>query len=239
MKKRTRKDPKGSLTQHAYLTIREKILKGEIPLGTSLPRHRLAKKFGMSVLPVAAALQLLESDGLVESLPRIGTRVRIPNAQQMRGHFIVREALESQAARLLAEKCSAEERLELQKMAAQLDVLYSGPPDGNCDADEHWFRTYRYHMAFHMRVAECTGCLELCRAIERNQVLVFNWLYSSSAKMHEVPERWHQSLVEKITSGDPEVAEAAMRRHIRYGMDVIIERLQNPTTVADRVPVVY
>jgi DNA-binding GntR family transcriptional regulator len=230
-----RRDPKGSLTQYAYRVIREKILKGEIPLGAPLPRLQLAKEFAMSALPVAAALQLLQSDGLVESLPRIGTRVRVPTSQEVRGHCIVREALESQAARLLAEKCTADERLELQKMAARLDEIFAGPVKHKDHRADYWFQAYRYHMGFHMRIAECTGCLELCAAIERNQVLIFNCLYNNSARVHEFrdPKDWHQLLIEKITSGDPDAAEVAMRRHIRHGMDAIMSRIHSVTFLAD------
>ena len=60
----------------------------------------------MSLLPVAEAIQRLATDGLVESRPRIGTRVCLPTAQDIRERYEVREALESQSARLFAEKAS-------------------------------------------------------------------------------------------------------------------------------------
>ena len=74
----------------------------------------------MSVVPVSDALQRLSSEGLVESWPRVGTRVRIPTAQDIRGHYVVREALESQSARLFAQKSSPEERAEIQILARTL-----------------------------------------------------------------------------------------------------------------------
>ena len=88
-----------SLSEHAYLLIRERILKGEIPLGGALSRRKLASELGVSLLPVAEALQRLENEGLVESQPRVGTRVCLPTAQDIRDRYEIREALESQAAR--------------------------------------------------------------------------------------------------------------------------------------------
>jgi DNA-binding GntR family transcriptional regulator len=73
-----------SLSEQAYYSIRERILKGEIPLGAPLSRRRLADELGMSLLPVAEALQSLERDGLVESQPRVGTRVCLPDAGEIR-----------------------------------------------------------------------------------------------------------------------------------------------------------
>ena len=93
-----------SLSEQAYSVIRDRILKGEIALGAPLSRRRLAAELGMSLLPVSEALQALESDGLVESRPRVGTRVCFPTVEEIRERYQVREALESQAARLYAER---------------------------------------------------------------------------------------------------------------------------------------
>src|SRR5262252_885541 len=87
--------PTASLSEQAYVVIRERILKGEIPLGAALSRRKLAAELGMSLLPMAEALQALENDGLLESKPRVGTRVCLPNAEEIRERYEIREALES------------------------------------------------------------------------------------------------------------------------------------------------
>src|SRR5713101_6543585 len=88
-----------SLAGEAYLVVRERILRGELPIGKVISRRKVAIELGMSLLPVSEALLRLEFEGLLESRPRAGTRVRIPTEQDVRGHYIVREALEVQAAR--------------------------------------------------------------------------------------------------------------------------------------------
>src|SRR5215472_11465004 len=120
-----RKQPRlpGSLAEQAYTRILVKILKGEYPLGAALSRRRLATEFGMSFLPISEAIKRLEREGLVESRPRVSTRVRIPTATDLRDRQIIREALEAQSARLFAEKASADERAELRAMAAHLDGM--------------------------------------------------------------------------------------------------------------------
>ncbi|HUC77830.1 MAG TPA: GntR family transcriptional regulator, partial [Vicinamibacterales bacterium] len=77
--------------------MRERILRGELPIGNVISRRRLAAELGMSLLPVSEAFQRLELEGLLESRPRAGTRVRIPNEQDVRGHYILRQALEAEA----------------------------------------------------------------------------------------------------------------------------------------------
>jgi DNA-binding GntR family transcriptional regulator len=214
----------GNLTEHAYLLIRDRILRGELPFGTGLSRRALAEQLGISIVPVGDALQRLESDGLVESRPRVGTRVRIPTANSIRGHYILREALETQAARLFAEKASPGERDEIRRMAGQLDKVYSALK--GVEDREKVFEAHKHHMRFHMRVAECTGCDELCQAVEKNQVLVFNWLYDTSLGNQPPPAGWHAELAGVLAEADPDAADAAMRRHTRYRMDEVLARME-------------
>src|SRR5580704_6392052 len=101
-----------SLAVRAYLDIRNQILKGELPVGMALARRKLAAALNISVPPVGEALQRLEREGLVESRPRAGTRVRVPTRQDIKDRSLVREALETQAARLFAEHATAAEKRE-------------------------------------------------------------------------------------------------------------------------------
>ena len=221
-----------NLTTRAYERIRAAILRGDLPLGTPVSGRRLAGWLGMSLLTAARALKQLENDGLVESRPRSGTLVRMPTSQDIRGHYVVREALETQAARLFAGKATEVEREDIRTLAARLDALYADPkrdPQAAC----------RAHMALHHRIAEYAGCPELLRAIEKSHVLVLNWLYNSAADFHEPPKRWHRDLAAVLTGGSPEAADRRMREHVRFGMDDVLRRLLSSHKLADSALRVY
>lgn len=215
-----------NLTEEAYHWIRDGILTGALPFGTRLSRRALAEQLGISIVPIGDALQRLETDGLVESRPRVGTRVRIPTSKAIRGHFILREALETQSARIFAEHASPEERDDITALAAELDGLYASVGQAQEASAERMFEIHKVHMDFHMRVAECTGCDELCQAIEKNQVLVFNWLYDTALGNQSPPPQWHSQLALALVSGDPQIADAAMRRHTRYRMEELLQRME-------------
>src|SRR5437016_3225497 len=138
MTKKRRKTA-GSLSNRAYVSIRDGILRGLFPMGTSLSRRKLAAQLGMSPLPISEALRQLESEGLVESRPRVGTRVRVPTPQDLRDRYIIREALECQSARLFAEKASAAERSELHHGGAL------GRHDGTL---QQWRRRSQRHFPY-------------------------------------------------------------------------------------------
>jgi DNA-binding GntR family transcriptional regulator len=67
----------------------------------------LAVELGMSFLPITEALIRLENERLLESKPGAGTRVKVPTRQDVEGHYVIREALEVQAAMLFAERAGA------------------------------------------------------------------------------------------------------------------------------------
>lgn len=213
-----------SLAENVYQGVRDGILSGEYPLGAPLSRRKLAAHFGVSLLPVAEALQRLEGEGLVESRPRSGTRVRVPNPEEVRGHYLVREALETQAVRLFAQTASAADRRRLARMAEDVDTLYAASPLAKMDRQQQ-FETHRAHFLFHMQIAESTRCKELIQAIERNQVLIFHWLYSSAVPFDRLPRRWHQDLVDAVNSGNPQKADKAMRHHVQFRRDEVAERI--------------
>ena len=215
------KNPQGedSLSAEAYSVVRQRILGGELAIGQVISRRKLAVELGMSFLPVSEALLRLEVEGLLESRPRAGTRVRIPTRQDVRGHYVVREALEVQAAKLFAEVATPAERAGLRRLAARVDAL-SVAPDGNRA------RYLGLHEKLHRRIAECGRCPALCDAIEKTHALASTWRCVARREPGAAPPRRHQELMEVLGNGDPGAAGEAMRLHISGAMERAIERLE-------------
>lgn len=204
----------------AYLAIRDEILRGHLRPGSPLSRRRLAKQLGMSVLPVSDALRRLEEDGLVESRPRAGTRVRVPSESDVRELYELREALESQAARLFAERATPAQRRELRRAAARVDALFSRLATRTGDA-AFKFTVHREHVALHLKVAEGARSGLVKQMIERKHVLILNWLFDVTGRRTPLPLGFHSQLADALISGDAVRADAAMRAHVRYGLSEI------------------
>jgi DNA-binding GntR family transcriptional regulator len=213
-----------SLADEAYLAIRDEILRGQLRPGTPLSRRRLARQLGMSVLPVSDALRRLEEDGLVESRPRAGTRVRVPSEADVRDLYELREALESQSARLFAERATPAERRQLRRLAEQVDVLFSRlatTPDDQALR----FAVHQDHVQFHLQIAEHARSQLLKLMIERRNVLILNWLFDVTGRRTALPPGFHSKLADALTSGEPARADAAMRAHVQYGLKEISGRI--------------
>jgi DNA-binding GntR family transcriptional regulator len=208
-----------------YKNLRMRILSGEIPLGYPLSRRQVALEYGVSIVPVGEALQRLQTEELVESRARVGTRVRVPSADDVRGHYTVREALETHSARLFAEKASEAEQVEIVALAAWLDKGYARGGKGKLTPEEI-YDLHQRHLRFHMRIVECTGCRALAHALENHHVLTLNWLLDTATDWLSCPPRFHASLAEALAGGDAQAASEAMRRHLASGREELLEKLE-------------
>jgi DNA-binding GntR family transcriptional regulator len=209
-----------TLSGEAYAIIRERILRGEVAVGQVISRRRLATELGMSLLPVNEAFQKLEFEGLLESRPRAGTRVRIPSREDVEGHYVVREALEVQAARLYAKFSMPEERTAMLKLATRVDAMSAAT-----EVNRAVYLTL--HERLHHQIAVYGRCRSLCDAIEKTCALSSIWLCAGppGSVGHNGPNR-HRDLMEALSGGDQDRAAEAMGRHITSSRDAIIERLE-------------
>lgn len=222
-----RSDDGSQLARQAYGFLRFGILEGRFPPGTPLSRRRVAEELGMSPVPVGDAITRLESEGLIESRPRAGTRVRIPTAKEIHGNYVLREALETHSARLFAETASAAFRKKLLAAAEKLDDSYGSLTAASNYSKLKHAKIERRHIAFHMMIALATGVPLLIQEIERSSVLLFNWLFTVSLQSDAFPERWHRDLAERLIHGSPHEAAEAMRMHVRFRQEEVIEKFRS------------
>ena len=173
-----------SLASEAYTVVRQRILRGDIGLGQVISRRKLAAELSMSFLPVSEALLRLEIRGAArEPSARRHTRAH-PVTRRRQGHYVVREALEVQAAMRFTQVGTAGERAELKKLAARVDQLSQ-------QMDRPLYQTV--HQKLHARIAQCARCPALLDAIEKTHALASIWFcVMRTPKPEDSPTR-HQS----------------------------------------------
>lgn len=203
---------KRSLSQQVYDELLERILQNHWAPGELINRREIAAELGVSVAPTLEAMLKLETEGLLESIPRKGTRIRVITEDDLRGQVILRQALECQAARLYCGERIVQHEMELLKLAALID-------DTPANTRQCWER----EVDFHRYLLELTECktlvqkfkevmqLNLFIAANRLSSLNFNYKYD-----HIVYR--HTELVKKLETKDPDVAERAIREHLFSGL---------------------
>jgi DNA-binding GntR family transcriptional regulator len=206
-----------SLAGEAYTFVRRQIVRGEMAIGQSVSRRKLAAELGMSFLPVSEALLRLEFEGMLESRPRAGTRVRIPSRDDVRGHYLVREILEAEAARRFAEHATKAERAGLLKMASKVDALAVKRDRGPYLA---------LHHRLHSRIAECTRCEALANVIEQTCALSSTWFCLLPRPEAPHVTHRHRDLAKALVTSAPAEAAAVMLEHVRFSEREALERLK-------------
>ncbi len=177
----------------------------------------------------------MESDGLVETRARAGTRVRIPSERDVRESYQVREALETQSARMFAASATTKQRRELARRAKQIDTLFLRLEKGKSDS-EFQYVVHREHAQFHLFIAECADCALLFSMIEKNQVLIRNWVYDVAAKRRALPKSFHQDLGARLIAGEAASADRAMREHVQYGLEETLRNMPGQPAADWRLP---
>jgi DNA-binding GntR family transcriptional regulator len=199
-----------TLKAQVYQTLRREILSGAMPPGSRLVRRALSQRLGVSPIPVIEALHQLEKDGLVESQPMYGHRVREMSVETARNDHVVREAIECQAARLCALKASPEQIETLKEQAIELDKLLKADPEGSTPAEKH--------LEFHLGVARASGYSGLAEALQNlwfRRLMVLNTVNAAALGL---PRNWHAQLVKALATRDPDAAEHAMREHVQFNV---------------------
>lgn len=212
-----------TLASKVYESVRRGILSGDLPPGQPMSRRRIATELRTSPLPVASAFQRLEVEGLLESRPRAGTRVRALSLDEIRGHFVVREALETQAATRVAVMASDDELAHLARLASELDDL-------STRRDAKQYTTA--HRAFHRQIAAYSQCSALYDAVDQSHGFAMLWL--SQATHPTDPTARHVDLAAAIGARDPMKAALAATEHLAFCLARAIETLS--TTANQRSP---
>lgn len=102
--------PRESLREHVYRILQTAIVSGDLGPGERVRDQELAVRFGISRTPVREALQRLEDEGLVETVPGSLTRVTPLSHRSARDSFPVAASLHALATRLAVGRLTPEHR---------------------------------------------------------------------------------------------------------------------------------
>ena len=109
--------------EFVYRTIRSAILRCELLPGERLVIEELAQRLDVSTIPVREALQLLQSEGLVESVPHVGTTVTPLSRRSILDVFSIMEGLQIVAARVAAERATDADFAALDALMREMDAV--------------------------------------------------------------------------------------------------------------------
>ncbi len=214
------KNPEQSLAQQVREEILRLILLGEIRAGQRLSEPDIAKRLGVSRVPVREALRSLQPTGLVVSKLNSGVFVRQLTPAEIHDLYEMRGLLDGHAVRLACGLGAKAKAALIKNLGLQLDVMKNAEVQGNT------LLYYQANLAFHWETVtvmrnkkfievyqSITQQLHLCRASNLAEGA------SRSASLRE-----HQALYKAIRDGNIKAAEQAAYDHAARAL----KRLENP-----------
>ncbi|MGY1822191.1 GntR family transcriptional regulator [Geodermatophilus sp. SYSU D00079] len=204
--------------ERALDTLREVILRGELPAGARLGEVELAERLGVSRTPVREALSRLAAEGLVQLVPNRGARVATWTVDELEGVFELRALLEPQLTALAVPQATAADAEELEEVAHEMQRIGAPGPQQDLDALVPLNRT------FHDRLVALAGHPALAAALAgvvHPPIVVRNFHAYDEASLRRSLAH-HVEIVAALRAGDAEWARAVMTAHIRNARAVMV-----------------
>lgn len=196
-----------SINYSVYSALRKAIFDGDFQDGDRIVEAQVSRKLGISRAPIREALQSLRQAGLVEHEPRRGWFVVGLAPDDMWDIYLIRASIEALAARRIVTRMSPQLRTQFQSL---IDQMAAAAQDDDPEA------LAAYDVQFHERIIQQGGSHQLQRIW--HHLHPQDWTIMSVLKLPEVPlaemAQRHQTLLDALNSGDPDWAEAVIRRHI-------------------------
>ncbi len=187
--------------------LEDMILDGRFANNDRLDEVQLAQRFSVSRTPIREALQRLTQAGLVEQIPRRGAFVRQPGAIELIEMFEVMAELEAASARFAAMRMTD---AALGDLNDANEKCLKAMQDQ--DADSYYRENERFHHIIYAQSgnsfleAEAKRLHRRLKPFRRLQLRLRGRLRQSMSE--------HESILEALANGDPEMAAEVTRQHV-------------------------
>lgn len=208
-----------ALAERAYRFIRDRISSGELKPEQRITEMQVAEQMGVSRTPVREAIRRLESDGLLVHTSRLGLIVNQLDYHEIVQLYAMREILETNAARLAAQRASDAEISILADIIAIEEEC--DPEDTNQAAHHNRVFHDTLHQSAHNRFL-----LQSMSALSNSMVLLGGTTLASADRQREAFAE-HRAILDAVRARDPEAAHAAMSAHIRNAQGVRLKMIMH------------
>lgn len=199
-----------SLREQVADIIRNMIIKRELTCGQQISERNISKILNVSTTPVKEAFRILESEGLVYSVPRKGSYVSDFSVEKMFQVAFMRSSLEGLAAYFAAMYATEEEIILMEEYLLKSRELVEKRGDSKLIAE--------YNIRFH-EVLRTASRNDYLNSLVKSMSTIDNAIRQNSlVKDDDEPFRAqgeHEAVLDAIKEKNPEEAEKRMISHVR------------------------
>lgn len=193
--------------ERVYATIKEYAVDFRFRPGEKINEVELAAELGVSRTPVRAALNRLERDGFVMSVPNKGFYAREVTPDAVRDLYELRAAIECAAFGLACERASDE---EIEAAASAWEQHSSVEQAGS------WAKIALADEDFHMSLTRLSKNAQMASALEglASRIRFFRRVNLESAAQRTDSYREHVEIIDALRRRDAAHGRALLDKHI-------------------------
>ena len=202
------REPSPKLTQMAYDKLLRAIVQGRLDLGEPLSENEIARALNLSKAPIRESLGELRLRGLVEVIPRSGSYVFSPTAQQVTELCDYRALLETNALRISMKRDLKALVVALRRIVVRMEAAHR---------EEDQVATNELDKEFHMAIIRTSENRYLTESYEHIGLTVEALRYrvmSTSLYRSKVQEE-HARLTDLIAKNQLARASRILESHIQ------------------------
>jgi DNA-binding GntR family transcriptional regulator len=207
-----------SLGEDVAERLRDAILHGELSPGQHLREEELGDRLQVSRGPVRDAFVLLEREGLVRSSRHRGVSVVELTRNDLFELYTLRSALEPLAITLAIQRATSADMAEMDSSLAQMTSAFSRRITERDAA--------RLDVEFHDTIYQAAHHQRLSSAWDQIRLPTYWFMLSrnvASPDWREGTVKGHADIVRVIRSGDEAAAAQAIKEHIAFAYERILE----------------
>jgi DNA-binding GntR family transcriptional regulator len=192
----------------AYRELKKMIEDGSLVPGEKIVQDKLAARLGISRTPLRVGLQMLEAENLIMPKSNSGYQVKVISDDEILEIFECRIALESTAARLLANSIVSKDLQKLKTFFPSLEFVSDIEKYRKADGQFHHFiieKCGNKHLYKLFQMGNLNNYIDRIGLLRPPEETIFE----------------HFEIIEAITNHDADHAERAMRSHLEKTLELI------------------
>lgn len=194
-----------SLKDHVYEYISKRIQEGTIKPNDKLNEQEICNELNISRTPVREALIELAADGLLDSEPRRGFRVKPLTLEKAKDLYMIIGSLDAMAATLALDVLTKDDIALMRELISQMDIAVT-----NNRLDDY----YKLQVDFHNIYINKCGNEELIRILNQLKMRFIRQGYDSNEKLLQIftqTNKEHKIILDLMEKKDADKLEHYLR----------------------------
>ena len=201
--------------------LRQAILDRELRPGAKVRQEEVARRLGVSVIPVREALRVLEGEGQVTYRPRQGYVVAELDVRDLAEVYRLRELLEAEATRVAVPRLTADDVGHVEALFEEVSAAMAEGRIGDA---------MKANRRAHFAIFEAAQMPILLRHIATlwDSTEAYRALYYSEAPQRERVDDEHAEIVAALRSGTTAKVLERLDAHRRRALEALTDSLGRP-----------